>query len=104
MIYDSVDLSYSFFGDYIIGVSYNYDSDAFSEYPYSAEDNTTVSSVANYGHEQELSLYFNMDKVFFKGLWRMSLSAGIDDDRTSGNIDGRDVRYGTWMRSEVVSY
>ena len=74
MIYNDVDLSYSFLGDYIIGASYSYGSDAFSEYSYLAEDNTTVSSVANFGHEQTLSIYFNMNKVFFNGIWRMSFS------------------------------
>ena len=102
MIYNGVDLSYSFWGDYIIGASYNYGSDTFSEYTYSAEDNTTVSSVANFGHEQELSLYFNMDKIFFKGFWRMSFSAGTDYDITTGHIDGKDVGYKTWMSTAGI--
>lgn len=97
MIYNDVDLSYSFLNDYIIGASYSYGSDAFSDYTYSAEDNTTVRSIANFGHEQSLSFYFNMDKVFFKGVWRMSLSASADYDVTDGTIDGNDVSYKSWM-------
>lgn len=96
MIYTDVDLSYSFLGDYMVGASYSYGSDAFSEYSYLAEDNTTVSSVANFGQEQSLSLYFNMDKAFFDGIWRMSVSASADYDEASGDIDGQDVSYRSW--------
>lgn len=102
MIYNDVDLSYSFLGDYIIGASYSYGSDAFSEYSYLAEDNTTVSSVANFGHEQTLSIYFNMDKVFFNGIWRMSFSATAEYDTTKGNIDGRDISYKSWLGSAGI--
>lgn len=97
MIYNDLDLSYSVMGDYIIGVCYSYASDAFSEYSFVAENNTTVSSVTNFGNEQNLSMYFNMNKLFFKGIWRMSLSAGLDYDITEGSIDAQDISYTSWM-------
>ncbi|MBQ9555877.1 MAG: outer membrane beta-barrel protein [Muribaculaceae bacterium] len=96
MIYSDMDLSYRFLGDYMIGASYSYGSDAFSEYRFLAENNTTVSSVANYGNEQSFSLYCNVEKVFFNGIWRMSLNAAADYDRDQGTIDGQDVSYKTW--------
>ena len=96
MIYSDVNLRYRFLGDYIIGASYSYGSDSFSEYRFLAENNTTVSSVANYGNEQSLSLYCNVEKVFFNGIWRMSLNAAAYYDRNQGTIDGQDVSYKTW--------
>ena len=96
MIYSDVDLRYTFLRDYIIGASYSYGSDSFSEYSFHSENNTTVSSVANYGNEQSLSLYCNVEKVFFNGIWRMSLNAAADYDRNQGTIDGQDVSYKTW--------
>ena len=96
MIYSDVNLRYRFLGDYIIGASYSYGSDSFSEYRFLAENNTTVSSVANYGNEQSLSLYCNVEKVFLNGIWRMSLNAAADYDRDQGTIDGQDVSYKTW--------
>jgi len=102
MIYSDMNLSYRFLGDYMIGASYSYGSDAFSEYRFLAENNTTVSSVANFGNEQSLSLYFNVEKVFFKGIWRMSLNAAADYDRDQGTIDGQDVSYKTWTGSAGI--
>ena len=96
MIYSDVNLRYRFLGDYIIGASYSYGSDSFSEYRFLAENNTTVSSVANFGNEQSLSFYCNAEKVFFNGVWRMSLNAAADYDRNQGTIDGQDVSYKTW--------
>ena len=96
MIYSDVNLRYRFLGDYIIGASYSYGSDSFSEYRFLAENNTTVSSVANYGNEQSLSFYCNAEKVFFNGVWRMSLNAAAYYDRNQGTIDGQDVSYNTW--------
>lgn len=96
MIYSDVDLRYRFLGDYIIGASYSYGSDSFSEYRFLAENNTTVSSVANFGNEQSLSFYCNAEKVFFNGVWRMSLNAAAYYDRNQGTIDGQDVSYKTW--------
>ena len=80
----------------IIGASYSYGSDSFSEYRFLAENNTTVSSVANFGNEQSLSFYCNAEKVFFNGVWRMSLNAAADYDRNQGTIDGQDVSCKTW--------
>ena len=57
---------------------------------------TTVSSVANFGNEQSLSLYGNVEKVFFNGIWRMSLNAAAEYERNQGAIDGQDVSYKTW--------
>ena len=102
MIYSDVNLRYRFLGDYIIGASYSYGSDSFSEYRFLAENNTTVSSVANYGNEQSLSLYCNVEKVFFNGIWRMSLNAAADYDRNQGTIDGQDVSYKTWTGSAGI--
>ncbi len=96
MIYSDIDFSYTLFQNYIIGASYSYGSDAFSEYSFLAENNTTVSSVANFGSEQTLSLYCNIEKVFFKGVWRVSLNAAVDYDNTQGTIDGNDVSYKAW--------
>ena len=96
MIYSDVNLRYRFLGDYIIGASYSYGSDSFSEYRFLAENNTTVSSVANYGNEQSLSFYCNAEKVFFNGVWRMSLNAAAEYERNQGAIDGQDVSYNTW--------
>ena len=96
MIYSDMNLSYRFLGDYMIGASYSYGSDAFSEYRFLAENNTTVSSVANYGNEQSFSLYCNVEKVFFNGIWRMSLNATAVYDRDQGTIDGQDVSYKIW--------
>ena len=96
MIYRDIDFSYTLFQNYIIGASYSYGSDAFSEYSFLAENNTTVSSVANFGSEQTLSLYCNIEKVFFKGVWRVSLNAAVDYDNTQGTIDGNDVSYKAW--------
>ena len=96
MIYSDVDLRYTFLRDYIIGASYSYGSDSFSEYSFHSENNTTVSSVANYGNEQSFSLYCNVEKVFFNGIWRMSLNAAAYYDRNQGTIDGQDVSYNTW--------
>ena len=96
MIYSDMNLSYRFLGDYMIGASYSYGSDAFSEYRFLAENNTTVSSVANYGNEQSFSLYCNVEKVFFNGIWRMSLNAAAEYERNQGAIDGQDVSYKTW--------
>ena len=96
MIYSGAVLSYRFLGDYIIGVSYNYGSDALSDYSFLAGNNTTVSSVANFGNEQSLSLYGNVEKVFFNGIWRMSLNAAAEYERNQGAIDGQDVSYKTW--------
>ena len=96
MIYSDVDLRYTFLRDYIIGASYSYGSDTFSEYSFLSENNTTVSSVANFGNEQSLSFYCNAEKVFFNGVWRMSLNAAADYDRNQGTIDGQDVSYNTW--------
>lgn len=97
MICYDVDLCYSFLNDYIIGTSYNYESDAFSEYSYVAEENTTISSVANFGHNQALSIYFNIDKVLANGIWRMSFSASADYEITHGNIEGQEIGYKKWM-------
>ena len=80
----------------MIGASYSYGSDSFSEYRFLAENNTTVSSVANYGNEQSFSLYCNVEKVFFNGIWRMSLNATAVYDRDQGTIDGQDVSYKIW--------
>ena len=96
MIYSGAVLSYRFLGDYIIGASYNYGSDALSDYSFLAGNNTTVSSVANFGNEQSLSLYGNVEKVFFNGIWRMSLNAAAEYERNQGAIDGQDVSYKTW--------
>ena len=96
MIYSDMNLSYRFLGDYMIGASYSYGSDAFSEYRFLAENNTTVSSVANYGNEQSFSLYCNVEKVFFNGIWRMSLNATAVYDRDQGTIDSQDVSYKIW--------
>ena len=96
MIYSDMNLSYRFLGDYMIGASYSYGSDSFSEYRFLAENNTTVSSVANYGNEQSFSLYCNVEKVFFNGIWRMSLNATAVYDRDQGTIDGQDVSYKIW--------
>lgn len=96
MIYSDIDFSYTLFQNYIIGASYSYGSDAFSEYSFLAENNTTVSSVANFGSEQTLSLYCNIEKVFFKGVWRVSLNAEVDYDNTQGTIGGNDVSYKAW--------
>ena len=96
MIYSGAVLSYRFLGDYIIGVSYNYGSDALSDYSFLAGNNTTVSSVANFGNEQSLSLYGNVEKVFFNGIWRMSLNAAAEYERNQGAIDGQDVSYKAW--------
>ena len=96
MIYSGAVLSYRFLGDYMIGASYNYGSDALSDYSFLAGNNTTVSSVANFGNEQSLSLYGNVEKVFFNGIWRMSLNAAAEYERNQGAIDGQDVSYKTW--------
>ena len=96
MVYNDVDLSWFFCRDYIIGAYYSYGTDAFSQYSFMAEDNTTVSSVANFGSEQALSFYFNMDKSLFNGIWRLSVSASADYDMTSGSIDGQDIGYRSW--------
>ena len=96
MIYSDMNLSYRFLGGYMIGASYSYGSDAFSEYRFLAENNTTVSSVANYGSERSFSLYCNVEKVFFNGIWRMSLNAAAEYERNQGAIDGQDVSYKTW--------
>ena len=96
MIYSGAVLSYRFLGDYIIGASYNYGSDALSDYSFLSGNNTTVSSVANFGNEQSLSLYGNVEKVFFNGIWRMSLNAAAEYERNQGAIDGQDVSYKTW--------
>ena len=102
MIYSDVNLSYRFLGDYMIGASYSYGSDAFSEYRFLAENNTTVSSVANFGDEQLLSLYCIVEKVFFNGVWRLSLNAAADYRRDQGTIDSQDVSYKTWTGSAGI--
>ena len=96
MIYSDIDFSYTLFQNYIIGTSYCYGSDAFSEYSFLAENNTTVSSVANFGNEQTLSIYCNIEKVLFKKVWRVSLNATADYENTRGTIGGNDVSYTTW--------
>ncbi len=96
MICSDMNLSYRFLGDYMIGASYSYGSDDFSEYRFLSENNTTVSSVANFGNEQSFSLYCNVEKVFINGIWRMSLNAAADYCRDQGTIDGQDVSYTTW--------
>lgn len=102
MIYNEANINFSFLSDYIIGAYYTYSSDAFSEYTFLAENKTTVSSVANYGHEQELSLYFNMDKILFKGIWRISVNASADYEQTDGNIGDHDVGYKNWTGSAGI--
>lgn len=102
MIYTDIDLSYTLFGDYMIGACYSYGTDAFSEYTYLAEDNTTVSSIANFGDEHTLSLYFNVDKLFFNGIWRMALNGSADYEVVNGTINGEDIGYTDWFISAGI--
>lgn len=97
MIYSDVDFSYTFLDDYILGASYSYGSDAFGEYCFHADGNNTVSSVANFGNEQSLSLYGNVEKMLFEGRWRMSLNVEADYERIEGSIDVTDVGYTDWL-------
>lgn len=96
MTYNDVGLKYRFLKDYVVGAYYSYGSDAFSEYTYLAEGNTTVSSVANFGNEHELSLYFNMNKLLLKGDWRLLFNIGANYDVSNGDIDGQDIGYKKW--------
>lgn len=96
MIYNDVDLSYTIMGDYVIGAYYSYGTDSFSEYTFAADNNTTVSSVANFGNEHALSMYFNMTQSFFKGAWRMIFDASADYEVINGAIDDQDVSYKSW--------
>lgn len=100
MIYTDVELNYTLFGNYIFGAAYSYGSNAFGEYTYAGENNTTVSSKANFGHEQGISIYFNLNKVFFKGIWRLAGSVSADYDMTYGMIGDEDISYRDW-RTEV---
>ena len=102
MIYNDVDLSYTLLYEYTIGACYSYGTDAFSDYTYLAGDNTTVSSVANFGNEHTLSLYFNVDKTFFRGIWRMSLNGSADYEVVNGTINGEDIGYTDWFISAGI--
>jgi hypothetical protein len=102
MIFTDVDFKYTLLRDYILGISYSYGSDAFSEYTYTANDNTTVSSLANFGSEQTLSFYVNLHKIFLNGLWRMMINAEADYDKVDGTIDGLDAGYKKWSANMEI--
>lgn len=96
MIYNDVDLSYTIYGDYVVGAYYSYGTDSINEYTYAADNNTTVSSVANFGDEHILSMYFNMSQSFFMEGWRMIFDASVEYEDVDGMIGNQNVSYTNW--------
>lgn len=96
MISNDLTLVYTLKGDYIFGVYYSYGTDAFSDYTYKTEDNKTVTSTANFGEEHYLSFYFDINKVFFNGIWRLNINGSVNYDNFSGAIESSDIGYSDW--------
>lgn len=91
-----IDLRYTLLNSYIFGINYCHESDSFTDYSFSDEDNKTVNSTSNFGSENDLTFYININKLFLKGKWHMMANAETEYEHVSGNINDNDAGYNHW--------
>ena len=100
--YTDIDFYYTMFGDYVFGAYYSHEADSYSEYAMDSGENTTVSSITNFGSCHNLSFYFNLNKSLFNGVWRLSANAEANYEIQNGSIEGRDAGYEYWYASAGI--
>ncbi len=94
------DITYILLDDYVFGTSYCYTDNSFSEYiGQGMADNTTVTSIYNFGHEQELSFFAEIQKNFFNGIWRPKLSLNCYYNVANGKINMENIGFRSWEGS-----
>lgn len=99
MLFTELDLRYTLFNDYIIGVSYSRGTDAFAEYSYATSDNNTKHTTANFGSEQTFSMFVNINKQLLNRRWRLMFDASAEYEQAKGVVDQVDAGWNDWSVS-----
>ncbi len=97
-----VTLTYALMFDYMVGVSYYRLSDAMFDYDEYVGENIMKTSVGNFGTNDIVMFFLNLNQSMFNGIWQITVDAGADYESVLANIAGDDMSYTVWSWSAGI--
>ena len=88
--------------DYMVGVSYYRLSDVMFDYDEYVGGNIMKTSVGNFGTNDIVMFFLNLNQSMFNGIWQITVDAGADYESVRANIAGDDMSYTVWSWSAGI--
>ena len=75
---------------------------AMFDYDEYVGENIMKSSVGNFGTNDIVMFFLNLNQSLFNGIWQITVDAGADYESVQANISGDDMSYTAWSWSAGI--